>query len=69
MAGDGSRRRPAGQQAPKRGGAWYRYWERFGRQEIDEPVKDQRGDTRRRFREQRVDEPVEERRARRRRSS
>jgi hypothetical protein len=44
--------------------AWRRYWERFGRQQIDEPIVGDRDGFRQRLGEQRIDDPVEDRRAR-----
>jgi len=46
-------------------GFWSAYWERFRRQQVDDPVEDQREGLWDRFRRQQVDDPVEERRSRR----
>lgn len=44
---------------------WDAYWERFRRQQVDDPVKERREGTWERFKRQQVDDPVQDRRARR----
>lgn len=39
-------------------GFWSAYWERFRRQEVDDPVEDRREGVWDRFRRQQVDDPV-----------
>jgi hypothetical protein len=56
-------RTPTGEE-PKRGGMWDAYWERFRRQQVDDPVHERREGYWDRFRRQQVDDPVEERRGR-----
>ena len=43
---------------------WDAYWERFRRQEVDDPVEDRREGYWDRFRRQQVDDPVDRRRRR-----
>lgn len=43
---------------------WDAYWDRFGRQEVDDPVEDRREGLWDRFRRQQVDDPVTRRRSR-----
>jgi hypothetical protein len=50
---------------PPRQGAWDRYWERFRRQQVDDPVESRREGFWERFERQQVDDPVDERRSRR----
>jgi hypothetical protein len=57
------------EERPVSRGFWDQYWERFRRQQVDDPVEGSREGYWERFRRQQVDDPVEERRARRRRSS
>jgi hypothetical protein len=49
--------KPAGE------GAWDRYWERFRRQQVDDPVERRREGVWERFERQQVDDPVDERRS------
>jgi hypothetical protein len=49
----------------KPAGAWDRYWERFRRQQVDDPVEERREGFWERFERQQVDDPVDERRSRR----
>ena len=46
-------------------GLWDAYWERFRRQQVDDPVEERREGLWDRFQRQQVDDPVEERRSRR----
>jgi hypothetical protein len=48
-----------------RAGTWDRYWERFRRQQVDDPVEERREGFWERFERQQVDDPVDERRSRR----
>jgi hypothetical protein len=43
---------------------WDAYWERFRRQDVDDPVERRREGLWERFRRQDVDDPVDERRSR-----
>jgi hypothetical protein len=54
-----------GPREPARAGAWDRYWERFRRQQVDDPVEGRREGFWERFERQQVDDPVDERRSRR----
>jgi hypothetical protein len=45
----------------ERRGFWDEYWDRFRRQEVDDPVKERREGYWERFRRQEVDDPVEPR--------
>ena len=47
-------------------GMWDRYWDRFRRQQVDDPIEERREGYWDRFRRQQVDDPVDERRRRRR---
>jgi hypothetical protein len=57
---------PAAGTKTRRDGPWDRYWERFRRQQVDDPVETRREGFWERFERQQVDDPVEDRRARRR---
>lgn len=46
-------------------GFWSAYWERFRRQQVDDPVEERREGMWDRFTRQQVDDPVDERRSRR----
>jgi hypothetical protein len=46
-------------------GLWDAYWERFRRQQVDDPVEERREGLWDRFKRQQVDDPVDERRSRR----
>jgi hypothetical protein len=46
-------------------GFWDAYWERFRRQQVDDPVPERREGLWDRFQRQQVDDPVEERKSRR----
>jgi hypothetical protein len=48
---------------PARPGAWDRYWDRFRRQQVDDPVERRREGLWERFERQQVDDPVDERRS------
>ena len=72
MAGDSEQRtqpergeRSRGER-PARGGWWDGYWDRFRRQEVDEPIERVREGYWERFKRQQVDDPVDERNNRRR---
>jgi hypothetical protein len=45
-------------------GFWDQYWDRFRRQQVDDPVEGNREGYWERFRRQQVDDPVDERRRR-----
>jgi hypothetical protein len=45
---------------------WAEYWDRFRRQQVDDPVEERGERYWDRFKRQQVDDPVDERRARRR---
>jgi hypothetical protein len=47
-------------------GMWDRYWDRFRRQQVDDPIEERREGYWDRFRRQQVDDPVDERRRQRR---
>ena len=47
-------------------GFWHDYWDRFKRQQVDDPVEERREGYWDRFKRQQVDDPVDERRGRRR---
>ncbi len=47
------------------GGFWHDYWERFRRQQVDDPVEARHEGYWDRFKRQQVDDPVDERRGRR----
>jgi hypothetical protein len=51
-----------GPEKPTKAGAWDRYWERFRRQQVDDPVEERREGFWERFERQQVDDPVDERR-------
>lgn len=55
----------AGEQEPEDESLWSAYWERFRRQEVDDPVEERREGPWERFRRQEVDHPVRRRDARR----
>ncbi|MBV8944822.1 MAG: hypothetical protein JOZ95_05330, partial [Solirubrobacterales bacterium] len=66
-------RAPAGAEPPAPGGRdpapaeerglWDVYWDRFRRQEVDDPVEDRREGMWDRFKRQQVDDPVDRRRS------
>lgn len=68
-AGSGSGPAPGSDPDPGSGsnqeGFWSAYWERFRRQQVDDPVAERREGMWDRFRRQDVDDPVDERRNRR----
>jgi hypothetical protein len=61
----GSTGEPREAEEPPREGVWDRYWERFRRQQVDDPVERRREGLWERFERQQVDDPVDERRGRR----
>ena len=50
---------PAREQEPRNQSMWDAYWERFRRQEVDDPVQGRREGMWDRFRRQQVDDPVD----------
>jgi hypothetical protein len=50
---------------PNDEGFWSAYWERFRRQQVDDPVEERREGIWERFQRQQVDDPVDKRRSRR----
>jgi hypothetical protein len=50
---------PAAEEEP---GFWSNYWERFRRQQVDDPVEERREGLWDRFKRQDVDDPVDRRR-------
>jgi hypothetical protein len=53
--------KPAPADKPDDESFWSAYWERFRRQEVDDPVEDRREGIWERFQRQTVDEPVRRR--------
>jgi hypothetical protein len=53
-----------GEQEPEDESLWSAYWERFRRQEVDDPVEARREGYWERFRRQQVDDPVRRRHTR-----
>lgn len=62
----GSESEPPEPKEPPGEGVWDRYWDRFRRQQVDDPVERRREGLWERFERQQVDDPVDERRSHRR---
>jgi hypothetical protein len=58
---DPRRARESPSDREQRGGFWWRYWERFRRQQVDDPVERSGEPSWERFRRQQVDDPVDRR--------
>jgi len=61
---DSPERRTAPERTRKERSAWDIYWDRFRRQQVDDPVEDRREGLWDRFKRQQVDDPVTEKRPR-----
>ena len=55
---------PGPDASPEEQSLWDAYWDRFRRQEVDDPVDDRREGLWDRFRRQQVDDPVDKKRRR-----
>jgi len=61
---DSPERPPASDRTPEERSAWDLYWDRFRRQQVDDPVEDRREGMWDRFKRQQVDDPVTRKRPR-----
>ena len=61
---DSPPRQPAPESDPAERSVWDMYWDRFRRQQVDDPVEDRREGMWDRFKRQQVDDPVTRKRPR-----